>query len=131
MDKLLRAGAIVAEPVGLGGKIVWGRTTKQGGDPNEEELSVVFIRDKISKTLRSTMEPFIGRPAEKGFQNTLQNTAYKAGQAFLSASWITDFKDVGVSRDKVEPRQWNVKMRVQPTYPVNWLYIPITIGIFE
>lgn len=131
MDKLLRAGGIVLEPVAAGGKAVWGRTTKQGGDPNEEELSVVFIRDKVSKTLRATMEPFIGRPEDRGFQNTLQNTAYKAGQAFLSANWITKFKDVQVSRDKVEPRQWNVQMAVQPTYPVNWIYIPITVGIQE
>lgn len=131
MDKLLRAGAIVCEPIAGGGKVVWGRTTKQGGDPNEEELSVVFIRDKISKTLRTTMEQFIGQPETRGFQNTLQNTAYKAGQAFLSSNWITNFKNVSVTRNKVEPRQWDVAMSVQPTYPVNWIYIPITVGIFE
>jgi hypothetical protein len=42
---------------------------------------------------------------------------------------ITTFKNLSVARDEVDPRQWNVTVEVQPTYPINWIFIDVSVGL--
>jgi hypothetical protein len=55
--------------------------------------------------------------------------ANSIAQSFVSRGLITAFKDIRVVRDPVDPRQWNVSLAVQPTYPVNYIYIKVSIGL--
>ena len=127
-DSLLSAGVALVRPVTGGGKIVWGRTTSASGYPEEEELSIVFIRDRISKSMRAGYEGFVGEPESDQTQSALSARGIGLLTSFISQGLITQFKDLVVSRDKVDPRQWNVTVRVQPVYPINWIYIKISVG---
>src|SRR5690606_4571159 len=98
--------------------------------PEEEEMSIVFIRDRVAKDMRVGFEPFAGKAETPTFQQTLFARAIAMAQSFVTRKLITAYRNVQVVRDPIEPRQWNLILEVQPTYPVNWLYIKIGIGYF-
>jgi hypothetical protein len=129
-EDITRAGICLVEPVSGGGRIVWGKTTSQSGYPEEEEISIVFIRDKISKDARKAMQGFIGLPESATFASTLLTRVTSLLIGFVNQGLITKYANVVVARDKVDPRQWNIRFQVQPTYPVNWIYIKFSIGAF-
>lgn len=130
LESLAASGITVLQPIIGGGRVIWGKTTTLSGFAEEEEISIIFIRDRIAKSMRAAFEGFVGVAETPTFQATLFARALAAAHAFLSQRMITDFKDLIVARDLVEPRQWNVSIRVQPTYPVNWLYVKISVGRF-
>jgi hypothetical protein len=49
----------------------------------------------------------------------------------VSKKWITRFANLTVQRDKVEPRQWNVTVAIQPVQAINWVWIVFSVGILE
>jgi len=132
IERLMAAGACVLQPAGSsGGRVVWGKTTTQSGAPEEEEISIVLIRDLISKSIRSVFQPFIGTAEKKETRTDLNVVAVSAMDTYVSNGWITNYDELSVSKDKVEPRQWNVSVRVQPSYGINWIYINIAVGVIS
>jgi len=129
LENLAVAGITVLQPAIGGGTVIWGKTTTQSGYAEEEEISIVFIRDRISKSMRAAFSGFPGQPESPTFQGTLIARANRVMQAFITQRLITSYSDLKVVRDKVEPRQWNITVQVQPVYPVNWIYIKIGVGI--
>lgn len=128
LETLAQAGVTTLQPVSGGGRIVWGITTTQSGYPEEQEISVVFIRDRVAKTMRSGFQSFIGQPESPETAADLTTRAYIILNSLVAQGLITAFKDLTVKRDDTDPRQWNVSVRVQPTYPTNWIYIKIEVG---
>jgi hypothetical protein len=128
MELLAAAGVAVLQPVAGGGIVVWGKTTTQSGFPEEEEMSIVFIRDRIAKSLRIGFAGFIGMPEDSDVIPMLTTRAVGLIKGFISQKLITDFTSLVVRRDAVDPRQWNISVKVQPTYPVNWIFIRVGIG---
>jgi hypothetical protein len=129
LENLAVAGATVLQPVAGGGRVIWGKTTTQSGFPEEEEISIVFIRDRVSKSMRAAFTGFIGTAEDETTQGSLMARANSVVTSFISAKLITDFRDLKVVRDEVEPRQWNITVAIQPVYPVNWIYIKVSIGL--
>jgi hypothetical protein len=129
LQNLSAAGIAVVQPIAGGGQIVWGQTTTQSGFPEEEEISIVFIRDRIAKSLRAGMDGFIGTAEQPDTQATLLTRAIALLRGFQGQGLITDFTQPTVVRDPIEPRQWNITVKVQPTYPINWIYVTIDVGI--
>lgn len=129
LEALTSNGITVLQPVAGGGRVIWGKTTTTSGFAEEEEPSVVFIRDQIAKSLRGAFNGYIGIAETPTLQAELYSTAVDAANAFLSQRLITDYTDIVVKRDEVEQRQWNVTMAVQPVYPVNWIYVRVNLGI--
>lgn len=128
-ENITAAGIALLRPVSGGGLVIFGKTTTDSLLPEEEEMSIVFIRDRIAKDMRTAFSPFIGKAETETFQQTLYARATAMMQSFLSRRLITNFTDLTVVRDSVEPRQWNISVKVQPTYPVNWIYIKLGIGV--
>lgn len=128
-ENITAAGIALLRPLSGGGLVIFGKTTTDSLLPEEEEMSVVFIRDRIAKDMRTAFNPFIGKAETPTFQQTLYARATAMMQSFLSRRLITDFKDLVVERDPVEPRQWNITVKVQPTFPVNWIFIRLGIGV--
>jgi hypothetical protein len=128
LEQLTAAGACILQPVSGGGRVVWGLTTTQSGLPEEEEISIVFIRDAVAKILRGSFTGFVGLPESTTISADLNLIANKTLQG-LVGSMITNFAVAGVTRDPLEPRQWNIIVKVQPTYPVNWIYIKVNVGL--
>lgn len=128
LENLAAAGITTLQPVSGGGRVVYGITTTQSGYPEEQEISIVFIRDRVAKTLRAGFQAFIGTPENENTLSDLSTRAIIILNSLVSQGLITAFKNLTISRDTVDPRQWNVSVRVQPTYPINWIYIKIEVG---
>lgn len=127
-EQLAASGVTLLVPVQGGGNVIWGRTTTQSGFPEEEEISIVFIRDRIAKAMRQGFKGFIGIPEDDNTISTLSARAIGLLTSFIAQGLITQYKDLQVQRDSVDPRQWNIAVKVQPTYPVNFIYIRVSIG---
>jgi hypothetical protein len=128
LENLAAAGVCTLQPVAGGGRVVWGITTSQSGFPEEQEISIVFIRDRVAKSLRSGFTGYIGQPESTETGAILNTRAVILLNALVSQGLITKYADLTVARDSVDPRQWNISVRVQPTYPVNFIYIKIALG---
>jgi len=129
IERLIAAGITVVQPVSGGGIVIQGKTTTQSGFPEEEEISIIFIRDRIAKSLRQGFAGFIGLPEDATLLSSLTSRAVGLLESFISQGLITAYDSLSVARDSVDPRQWNVKVKVQPTYPVNWIYIKVNVGL--
>lgn len=128
-EQLVNAGVTVLEPVQGGGRVVFGITTTQSGFPEEQEISIVFIRDRVAKSMRSGFTAFIGLPEDDTMTATLSARATSLLQSFVSQGLITAFKNLLVQRDSVDPRQWNISVKCQPVYPVNFILIKVSLGL--
>jgi hypothetical protein len=128
LQNLAAAGVCTLQPVAGGGKVVWGVTTTQSGYPEEQEISIVFIRDRVAKILRSGFAGYIGTAESADTPAILNTRAIILLNSLVSQGLITQYKDLSVARDSVDPRQWNIGVRVQPTYPVNFIYIKVGLG---
>jgi hypothetical protein len=128
LEQLAAAGVTTLQPVAGGGRIVWGITTSQSGYAEEQEISIVFIRDRVAKVLRAGFAGFIGNPESPDTGAILNTRAVVLLNALSAQGLITNFKDLSVARDSADPRQWNIAVRVQPTYPVNFIYIKVSLG---
>lgn len=128
LESLASAGITTLQPVAGGGRIVWGITTTQSGFPEEQEISIVFIRDRVAKTLRAGFQGFIGLAETPTTGIVLNTRGIVLLNSLVAQGLITQYKDFSVVRDDVDPRQWNITVRVQPTYPVNFIYIKVSLG---
>jgi hypothetical protein len=111
-----------------GGRIVWGITTSQSGFIEEQEVSVVFIRDRVAKTLRAGFAGFIGNPESPDTGTILNTRAVIIMNSLVAQGLITAYKDLSVVRDNVDSSQWNVSVRAQPTFPINFIFIKVALG---
>lgn len=130
LNKLGDAGITVVQPVTGGGRVQHGKTTTQSGYPEEEEISIIFIRDHLARTMRRSFQAFIGQPEDVTLIPSLTARALGLLNAFVSQNLITAYRNLSISRDETEPRQWNIVVEVQPNYPINWIFIDISVGLF-
>jgi hypothetical protein len=129
LSSLTDAGVAPLQPVAGGGTVLWGITTSQSGAPEEQEISIVFIRDRLAKAMRSGFKEYIGTPENSDTQATLLTRAIALLRGFQAQGLITQYTEPTVVRDSVEPRQWDITVQVQPTYPIDWIYITVSVGI--
>lgn len=128
LQTLAQSGVTTLQPVSGGGQVVWGITTSQSGIPEEQEISVVFIRDRVAKTLRSGFRGFIGTPSDINTGAALNTEAVLILNSLVSQGLITAYSNLNVMQDQVDPRQWNISVLVSPTEPINWIYIVVNVG---
>jgi hypothetical protein len=129
LESLAAAGVCTLAPVAGGGLVLWGLTTTQSGFPEEQEISIVFIRDTIAKALRSGFAAFIGVPQTNDTLAMLNGRAVSLLNGFITQQLITAYTGLTVVQDSVEPRQVDVSVVVSPTYPLNWIYINVGVGL--
>ena len=123
-------GVTVVQPVIGGGRLLHAKTTTSSGAPTEEEISVIFIRDRTAQVLRDVLRGFIGKAEDPTLIASITANVQKALQALVGQGLLSMYQSLNVARDEVEPRQWNVSVEVQPTLPVNWIFVNISVGIF-
>lgn len=129
LDQLGGEGATVVQPITGGGRVLAGRTTSQSGFVEDEEISIIFIRDRVKKVLRDSMLSFIGSVEDANTQGLMTARAKSIMSALVSQGLITDFRSIRVEKDKVDPRQWNIYLRFTPAYPINYIFIDLEVGI--
>lgn len=129
LDELADAGVTVVQPVAGGGRILHGLTTTQSNAPEEEEISIVAIRDYVGRGLREVMRPFIGIVESPNLIASMTATISDSLSAYVSQGLLSTFGQVSVSRDPSEARQYNVVCQISPVGPVNWIYIEATVSL--
>jgi hypothetical protein len=128
LQQLAASGVTTLQPVAGGGNVVWGLTTSQSGFVEEQEISIVFIRDRVAKTLRAGFQPFIGNPQTADTSTILNTRAVIILNSLISQGLIQAYAGLSVMQDPVNPTQWDITVSVQPTYPVNFIYIKVSLG---
>lgn len=128
LEQLSAKGITVVQPVTGGGRVIWGKTTTNSGFVEEQEISIVFIRDQIAKALREAFKGFIGQPETRGFAGTLLARASSLLQGFIAQGLISDFRDLRIVRNATDPTQWDIAVAVQPIFPVNFIYLRVSVG---
>jgi len=129
LNQLGAVGATVLQPVIGGGKVLAGRTTSQSGYVEDEEISIVFIRDRVKEVIRQGLRPFIGVVEDNNTQGSMTAKVIGLLASLITQGLITNYKNVRVERDKLDPRQWNVYLQFQPAYPINYVFIDIEVGL--
>lgn len=129
LNKLGGAGATVVQPIPGGGKILAGRTCSQSGFVEDEEISVVFIRDRVKQVLRASLQSFIGNVQGPDTISLMASRTKSIMIGLTSQGLISSFSNIRVARDKVDPRQLNVYVQFTPVYPINYVFIDIEVGI--
>jgi hypothetical protein len=129
LNQLGAVGATVVQPVVGGGQVLAGRTTSQSGFVEDEEVSIIFIRDRVKEVLRQGLKAFVGVVEDNNTQGAMTSRIIGILSSLVSQGLITGYKNVKVERDKLDPRQWNVYLRFQPAYPINYIFIDIEVGI--
>jgi hypothetical protein len=129
LDQLGGEGATVVQPITGGGRVLAGRTTSHSGFVEDEEISIVFIRDRVKKVLRDLMMPFVGTVEDANTQGVMTSKVKTIMSGLVSQGLITGFKSIRVEKDKVDPRQWNIYLQFTPAYPINYIFIDLEIGI--
>jgi hypothetical protein len=129
LDQLGGEGATVVQPITGGGKVLAGRTTSQSGFVEDEEISIIFIRDRVKKVVRDSMLSFVGKVEDANTQGLMTVKVKSIMSGLISQGLITDVKNIRVEKDKVDPRQWNVYFRFSPSYPINYVFIDCEVGI--
>ncbi len=128
LQQLAASGVTTLQPVAGGGTVIWGITTSQSGFVEEQEISIVFIRDRVAKTLRAGFQPFIGKPQDPDTTTILNTRAVIILSALISQGIISAYSGLSVVQDPINPTQIDITVSVQPTYPTNFIYIKVSLG---
>lgn len=129
LDRLGGSGATVIQPIPGGGRVLAGRTTSQSGYVEDEEISIVFIRDRVKQVLRQSLAGFIGGVQGPDTLSLISARAKSIMVGLASQGLITSFSNIRASRDKVDPRQINIFLQFVPAYPINYVFIDIEVGV--
>jgi hypothetical protein len=129
LNQLGAEGATVVQPVVGGGKILAGRTTSNSGFVEDEEISIIFIRDRVKQVMRQGMLAFVGGVEDANTLGILNARAVGILRGLVSQGLITSFSNVRIEKDKIESRQYNVYARYSPAYPINYIFIDLEVGV--
>lgn len=129
LNRLAGIGVTVLQPVTGGGKVLWGKTTSASGFIEDEEMSIRFVRDRVQRVMRDSMQGLIGGVESPATPSLILNRASRVLNAQISQGLISNFVDLTVARDKVVPTQWNIFARYQPLYPLNFIFIDLAVGV--
>jgi len=129
LNELGGVGATVLQPVTGGGVVLAGRTTSQSGYVEDEEISIIFIRDAVKKILRGSLKGYIGGVQSSDTNSLISVRVSSIMSAMVSQGLVTSYKNVRVEQDKVDPRQINVYLQFSPAYPINYVFIDIEVGV--
>lgn len=131
LQQIAASGITLLQPVSGGGVVLWGKTTTLSGFVEEQEISIVFIRDRVAKIMRSAFQGFIGGADSSSLQGSLMSRATGILNGMVSQGLITAYRGLSINRDTVDPTQWNINVSVQPTYPTNFIFISISVGVLN
>ena len=129
LDELASAHVCVVQPVAGGGQILHGLTTSNSGAPEEEEISIIYIRDAAAKALRNALSPFLGTKSGPTTLPKITSAAKNTLDALVGQGLLTTYVNLSVAKDSIEPRQYNVSATIAPTTPVDWIFVDLTVTV--
>lgn len=128
-NQLDGVGVLVVEPVAGGGKMLHGLTTIANGAPEEQEISVVSIRDQVSRILRNTLRQFIGKLQSPTLVPEMNKVVGKLLRSLVGQQLLAGFGSITISRDPVESRQINIQVQIQPSVSVLYIFVDLAVEL--
>lgn len=130
INSLLANGVCLLEPVAGGGRVVQGITTSSSGAAEDEEISIVEIRDQVVRTLRNSMRGFIGRINSPTMLQEVSGAVGKVMRGLVTQGMLTGFGDVVVANNITDARQIDISVRAFPAGPLNHIFadVEFTLG---
>jgi hypothetical protein len=130
VNSLIAAGVCLLEPVAGGGRIVHGITTASSGAAEDEEISIVEVRDYVVRVLRNGLRSFVGRINSPTILQELSAAVDKIMRAMETQGLITGYADIVVSINPTDARQVDIGVRAFPAGPLNYVFadIEFTLG---
>lgn len=129
LNQLGAVGCTVVQPIIGGGRVLAGRTNSTSGNIEDEEISIVFIRDAVKLAMRAGMQRFVGTVEDANTIGVMTTFAIGIMSSLVSKGLVNQFENVRVERDKIDPRQYNIYCRYQPNYPINFVFVSLEVGI--
>jgi hypothetical protein len=123
-----RGGLCVFEDVNGSIRIRHGLMT----DPTSvhtREWSVVFAKDRMIQTLRSTYEDIIGQPILEDTTFIVKSLTVGALEQLKFSGYINDYSEAKVRQNTEDPTLIEVKFEYKPTYPLNYVYIQFAVDM--
>ena len=93
------------------------------------ELKVTRIVDYVMRLMRSSLEAFVNQPYTAGLLSTIAMSVKMLLMQLANANIITDFRDINVVRNTLEPRQVDVSFAIRPALDINWIYVKFTVEV--
>src|SRR5690606_29151148 len=121
VNQLVDAGVCLLEPVQGGGRIVHGLTTSQSDAPEDEEISIVEIRDQVVRGLRNALRPFVGVVDNPTRIGEISGSIDKIMRGYISVRLLTGYPAILLTRNPLEARQIEITLRAFPTGVINRL----------
>lgn len=104
-------------------------TTIANGQAVEEEPSIWRIRDRVAIDVRNLLENrFVGSVVTDIVLDDIEITTVSFLKSRIDQNVITDYANVRVEVDQIEPRQVNVSFDIAPVFPLNDVVIRITVS---
>lgn len=92
------------------------------------EISVTDIIDFTATTARTFLDAaFVGTKFLNDVPNLMGASLNIILQSLVDNKIITDFTNVQVKRNGIDPRQVDVSFQIAPVFPVKWILITFTI----
>jgi hypothetical protein len=129
LDELADAGVLVTQPVAGGARMLHGLTTTQSGAPEEEEISIIGVRDQVARTLRAVLLPFVGKIGSPTLISEVSNGVFNVLSSMVTQGLLSGFGTITVNRDALEARQLDITVEIAPASPINWIYVDLTVSI--
>lgn len=130
VNSLVGSGVCLLEPVATGGRVVHGITTSNSGAAEDEEISIVEIRDQVVRTLRNGLRGFIGRINSPTLLQELSGAVDKIMRGLVAQGMLTGYAEVVVAVNPTDARQVDVGVRAFPAGPLNYVFadVEFTLG---
>ncbi len=98
-------------------------------NPNQQEISVVQIKDYVIKNVRSVLESnFIATKQTAETPTAIETSTKDTLAALATAGVIIKYGNVKAEVDETDPRRINLRFDIYPSYPLNWIYITFSIN---
>lgn len=130
IDDLCAAGVTVLQPVPGGGRVIWSKTTRGPlAAPEEEEASVIDVRDQVARAIRSALQQYIGTLQTATLIPSIIATVTATFAGLVAQGLITNYGSINVQKSPSEPRQINISGFYSPAVAANWLFCDLSVEL--
>jgi hypothetical protein len=93
------------------------------------ELKVTRIVDYVMRLMRSSLVAFVNQPYTSGLLSTIAISVKLLLTQLANINVITDYRDINVVRNGIDPRQVDVSFAIRPSFDINWIYVKFTVEV--
>ena len=123
-DTLAAGGCLVITKKGSVYRVRHQLSTMYNGPIESKELSVVQLRDYISRVLRNNLDAeFPGTKITRALPRVIASYTEKILEGFVQQEMITDFANVRAVQNEVDPTEVDIYFEAQGVYPLNYALI--------